>query len=202
MNGQQIIDRFNTITDDQADLSESQLLDLLNKVYRMYLDDRDWLFLHKTATGTLTTSSLEVDLPSDFRNLVDNYRDQDQTKPVLYVDTTYEVYNLINQDQKRQYNDTRGYFYVDYRQNKIILTGYEDTSRVYEFDYTYDPDDLTTSSTPVIPTKFHRYLANGMAYLWNDIDGTDKSFSYRAENKVEFESGLNQMQYEDFKRRK
>ena len=164
MNGQQIIDRFNTITDDQADLSESQLLDLLNKVYRMYLDDRDWLFLHNTATGTLTTSSLEVDLPSDFRNLVDNYRDQDQTKPVLYVDTTYEIYNLINQDQKRQYNDTRGYFYVDYRQNKIILTGYEDTSRVYEFDYTYDPDDLTTATTPVIPTKFHRYLANGSIY--------------------------------------
>lgn len=200
MNGQAIIDEFNVITDNQSDLSSDSLLSLLNKVYRKVLQDRDWLFLVSTETGTLSTSTRITTLPTDFVKLVNNYKDQDDEFPVLYVGDNYEVYHPIQQGERRQYRDSKGYFYVDYKAKTFVLTGDEDSARSYEFDYIYEPDDLTLITEPVIPFN-HKYLAHGMSFLWNDIDGTEKSFSYRAENKREFEDGLASLQYDDLKKR-
>ena len=198
--GQEIIDEFNVITDNQSDLSNDSLLSLLNKAYRKILQDRDWLFLVTPVTGTLSSSSKEVTLPTDFVKLADNYKDQDWEMPVLYVGDNYEVYHLIEQKERRQYRDIRSFYYIDYKNSKLILTEFEESNRSYEFDYIYEPDDITLTTSPIIPFN-HKYLANGMAYLWNDIDGTDKSFSYRTENKREFDDGLAKLQYDDFKKR-
>lgn len=201
MNGQQIIDQFRVETDGQDELSDAEVLQLANDVIQDIFDDRDWEFLKKTETGTLDTTNTEYTLPTDFRELSKNITNEGEpVNTVLYVDTTFEPYTFITQAERRDYRDLHGYAYIDHRQQKLVLTKLESIdSRIYEFDYIFIPDDITVSTSPVIPARFHKIIPFGMAVKWNDIDGTDKSFSYRGENAFKFESGLNTLRQQDAK---
>lgn len=201
MNGQQLIDQFRVETDNQDDLSLAEVLQLANDVISDILDDRDWEFLRKTATGTLDTINTEFDLEDDFREISSNFvNDGELVNKVMYVDTNFEPYTFITMAERRNYRDLHGYVYIDHRQQKFVLTKLETIdSRIFEYDYIFVPDDITVSTSPVIPARFHKMIPFGMAVKWNDIDGTDKSFSYRAENSFKFGQVLAQLQVYDAK---
>lgn len=196
--GQQIIDDFRTLIDSQDDLSDEAVLDIAQQVIDIIINDRDWNFLRKTATGTLTTSDIEYDLPTDFRGLTENYEDCNGfPQRILFVDTTFERYHWINMSQRRNFIDSNGYAYIDLRQKKFVLTKLEQNSRIFEYDYFYNPDDITLITSPIIPINFHAAISKLMAVLWADIDQTDRSFSYAAENNIEFQNYLADMQIQD-----
>lgn len=203
MTGQQILDQFRLEVDNQDDLSDSEALQLANDVLSDIYNDRDWAFLMKTASGTLDTTNTEISLPSDFRELADNFDDQESViKKVLYVGTNYEPYPFIQMTERRQYRDQRGFVYIDYRQNNFVLTAAEQAdSRSYEFEYIYIPSDISLLTSPILPARFHKMVAFGMAVKWNDIDGTDKSFSYRAENAFKFEQEMIKLSQQDAKQK-
>lgn len=197
-NGQEIIDEFRLITDEQDDLSDTERLALAQQVIDSILNSRDWNFLIKTVTGTLTSTDLTYALPTDFRHLVANYEiDYDMPAKVMLVGTEYEVYKWINYNQRRNVRDSKGYVYLDLRQSVFVLTDNEDSSRAYEFDYIYNPDDITLSTEPVIPAAFHRAIPKFMATLWTNIDQTDKAFSYALENNRDFNAMIDDMEFQD-----
>ena len=57
-----------------------------------------------------------------------------------------------------------------------------------EFDYIFIPQDLTTSSEPVFPTRFHEMLVFAMAVEDSIIQQSDKAKSYAGENEQMRES--------------
>lgn len=197
-NGQNIIDEFRVLTDEQDDLSAAERLALAQEVIDLIDNMRDWGYLVKTATGTLTTSDLEYDLPTDFRQLTENWEDLEEIPHrVLFVGTNFDRYPFINMAQRRRFRDSRGYAFIDYRQQKLVLTDYETSSRSYEFDYIHNPVDITVSTSPLIPVQFHVAIPKMMAKLWTHIDQTDKTFSYALENDAEFKKLINTMELQD-----
>ena len=210
MTVQQIIDTFRTNTDQQDDLTDSEVLALAQKALDKIYAVRDWIFLTKEAAGTLDTINTEYSLPTDFANLVDNY-DQNanpmtsyrmvgDARKVLYVGADYQPYPFITMAERRKHRNSNGYVYIDFRQDNFVLTKAEQTSRSYEFDYKYRPADVTVSDTPALPGN-HTIVAYLMAVLWNDIDMTPKSASYRSENEYKYEQDLADLEYEDAKRK-
>jgi hypothetical protein len=198
MNGQEIIDNFRLLTDEQDDLSDVEALAIAQEVIDKILNDRPWSFLVKTVTGTLDTTNTEYAMPTDFRMLTENYEDGvNMPKRVMFVGEAYEPYEWIDMAQRRLVRDTGGHVYIDFRQSIFVLTAVEATSRAYEFDYIYNPDAITVSTEPVIPTHFHKAIPKLMATLWANIDQTDKSFSYALENNAEFLDYLNEMAVQD-----
>ena len=174
MTVQQIIDTFRTNTDQQDDLTDAEALALAQAALDEFYAERDWEFLRKTVTGTLDTTNTEYSLPTDFQNLIENhvpsdnpllsYRNAGDARKVLYVGADYEAYPFITMANRRTYRDSRGFAYIDFRQSNFVLTKVEQTSRSYEFDYTYKPADVTTASTPVVPGN-QTLIAYKMAVL-------------------------------------
>lgn len=203
MTGQEIKNYWRLLIDEQDDLSEAEVYSLMNRCYKEILQDRPWSFLVKTKTGTLDTSNTSYSLPSDFRELENNYQDPVslEYKKVLFVGTNYDVYEFIPMLQRNNYRDTKGYAYIDYRQDKFVLTKLEDASQSYEFDYIYNPSDITESTEPVIPSDFHKMIAHKMAYEWAIIDQTQRNYSYAPENEKAYKNYLGDLRILDAKKK-
>ncbi len=57
--------------------------------------------------------------------------------------------------------------------------------------------NITLDTSPVIPVQFQPAIVKFMAYLWADIDQTDKSFSYALENAREYQDYIAEMAVQD-----
>lgn len=201
MTGQEIIDKYRVLTDSQDDLSDSELLGILNKRYREVLTERDWEFLRKSATGSVTTADpLEITFPSDFVKPALSRDRNGELRYIMYMGTDYEEYEFINMGERRLYRDTKSYVYPDYRQSKFVFTAPEDSARAYEFDYIYEPDDITTSTSPVIPSRYHNIFPHLMATDFSIIDATEGQ-TYDNQNFNQAMNLFAQMQLEDANRK-
>jgi len=195
--GQDIINNFRLLIDEQDDLSDAEVLDLAQQVIDVIVNNRPWTFLTSTATGTLNTTAVSYSLPSDFRQLTDNYEDNGMPTRVLFVGPNFEPYKWIDMMQRRNKRDTRGFAYIDFKQSTFVLTHPEQIIRDYEFDYIYNPENITLDTSPVIPVQFQPAIVKFMAYLWADIDQTDRSFSYALENAREYQDYIAEMAVQD-----
>jgi hypothetical protein len=85
MTGQDIINNFERYTGDTTELSTQAELDLANKIYRKMLNDRDWEFLKKTASGTITVTNgvATITPPSDFSHFAINNQTTDIAQETL-----------------------------------------------------------------------------------------------------------------------
>ena len=82
MDAQKIITRFQLYVDDGTELSTSEELDLLNKIYREVWTDRPWEFSKKSFSGVINGTT--ISLPTDFAYACENarYTDIDQNNYV------------------------------------------------------------------------------------------------------------------------
>lgn len=106
---------------------------------------------------------------------------------VIFIGTTYQPYFLVNFSDRRQYLNQVGYAYYDVVNNKIRFTG-TPVSITYEFDYIHNPDDLTTATSPIFPTRFHEIIVYGMAVEDQILQLSDKAKSYAPENQMKYNS--------------
>lgn len=202
--GQQIIDKFELQVDDLTELSSTEELALLNRVYKRVCNMRPWEFLRTTSTGSITSDAISyyITKPTDFMYFADNanYTDNttewqgNSTPKIIFVGSNYTPIQIINYSDRRQYRNKSGYAYLDLVNSKIRFTE-NPNETTYEFDYFYLPADLEVATSPVFPSQFHDFLAYGMASENDILQLSEKARSYQAENQAKFNEDLLNMEY-------
>lgn len=199
----EIITKFEQYVDDTTELSTTEELALLNKIYQRVCMYRPWEFLKKSVTGTLSTSVPYVGLPTDFSYIINNNQYTDNSYPidnnsapkVVFVGTNYEPYKIINYSDRRQYRNQKGYAYVDIVNSRLYFTLQPTSADSYEFDYMSVPTTLVASDTPSIPTRFQDIIYHGMAVDDSIIQMFPKAQSYLGENQAMYDKYLAEMSY-------
>lgn len=199
-----IIKKFELFVDDTTELSSSEELDLVNKLFKKIFINRPWEFAKKQASGSF--SGLEIDLPADFAYLVPNYNytdnssanDQNSAPTVIYIGANYEPIKVVNFSDRRRYYNQSGYAYVDLSRGKLVFTA-QPSGATYEFDYVYIPADLTLSDELSVPIGFRDAMSHaiyhGMCVEDMIIQIFDKAKSYAAENQAKYTSYLADLAY-------
>lgn len=126
MTSEQIITGFELQVDDTTELSSTEELAVLNRIYRKILSDRAWEFLKKSHTTTTSSSVPYVSLPSDFQYLTQNnnytQNGYEASGPVVFVGSTYTPYRVVSWSDRRQYRDQEGYCYIDIVNSRLYFT--------------------------------------------------------------------------------
>jgi hypothetical protein len=203
MTASDIITKFETQVDDTSELSSTQELDLLNKVYQQVCNDRPWEFLKTSATGTLSTSVPYVSLPADFGYITENNQStfnnddvrNNAAPKVVWVGSNYRPYQVVNWSDRRQYLNHDGYCYVDIPNARLIFTLQPTTADTYEFDYIKVATALSLSDTPLVPVRFQDMLYHGMAVDNDIILKFPKAQSYAEENQAKYDGYVRSMGY-------
>lgn len=206
MNGEEIIDKFHTYTDDNSEISSSEELDLLNKVYKKVCRARHWEFLKTAATGTLdsyTDVLSYITLPANFVAFSENNNETNNTfepqnnaspKVVFIIDSSgnYIPYQIVNFSDRRQYKNRAGFCYIDYANSRITFFA-KPPNNSYEYDYIKSPTDLALNTSPIFHADFHDILYHGMAVDEMIIELFDRAHSYAPENRAKYEEYLTDM---------
>lgn len=200
MTATEIIAKFELYVDDTTELSSSEELALLNKIYFRVSSSRAWEILKKEATGTMT-STTTITLPSDFEYFVENYgytdnqtsRNLNTKGQVVFVNNN--PFFIVNWSDRKQYENNNGVCYLDYRNSVIKFPVAQSASATYSFDYKYTPTALTLGTSPVFPERFHDVFYHGMAVDDMIIQLFDKARSYARENEIAYNSFLGDMEY-------
>ena len=184
MLGSATITDFELFMDDGTELSTTEEYRLYNKIYHEVCDSKDWEFLRKEFTGTLTSDY--VLLPDDFSHVLMNHNDDRYANtPVVYVGANRQPYKIISKADRSNYTDQDGFCFVDLKNSKIIFTK-TPTSTAVVFDYQFVPDDVTESTEPVIPSRFVPVIYHGMCADDFIIQQSDKAKSYRNQNVARY----------------
>ena len=196
MDAQKIITRFELYVDDGTELSTSEELDLLNKIYREVWTDRPWEFSKKPFSGTINGTT--ITLPTDFAYICENARYTDMAQnnyvrnsvpKIVWVGDKY--YRLINWSDRKQYENQDGVCWIDLVNNKLTFP--ISVSGTVEYDYVFFPDDLAIDDEPLFPAMFHDVIYHGMASDDYMIQQFDKAKSYAAENRNKYNEWLDKM---------
>lgn len=188
----ELITIFELQVNDVTELSTSEELMLMNRIYQRVCSDRPWEFLKTSETGTLLGSGTDgfyITIPSDFGYFYENFQWTDNAispqlnsnPKVIYIGTVKTPYQIVNYSDRYKYLGSTGYCYLDLANNKIVFTGVP-LSTTYYMDYIKVPATLTGASTPVIPTRFQEVLIYGMAAENEIIQLSPKAKSYAPEN--------------------
>lgn len=201
-----IITAFELQVNDVTELSSSEELGILNRVYQRICNSKPWEFLKTAATGTTSTDATGtyITVPTDFGYFIENNQTTDNTDSiennaspkVIYIvnGTTYTPWQIINYSDRRGYVNRSGFAYYDRPNSKIRFTT-TPTSSSYEFDYLKVAPLLITSDTPLFPGQFHDMLAYGMAIENDILQLSEKARSYAPENSSKFKEDLRNMEY-------
>lgn len=193
--------RFEQYLDDTSELSSSEELNLAQKVYDDICNATEWEILKKTASGTLSTTLPYVTLPTDFNHICSNAEHTDNTisyqgnsaPKVVFVGTNNQQYRLINWSDRRQYENSDGYCYVDIVNGRLYFTKQPSSSQSYSFDYIYVPTALTLTTSIIFPERFNSLIYHGMAVDGYIIQQFDKAKSYAKENQIKYDNKLEEM---------
>lgn len=201
----EIITSFEAQVDDVTELSTSEELSILNRIYQRVCAHQPWEFLKTNATGTMLGSGVDgyyVTVPSDFAFFAENLQytnnaiaPQTNAAPkVIFIGTAKTPYQIVNYSDRRQYLGSAGWAYLDLANSKIVFTG-TPVSTTYDFDYIKVPATLVAGSTPVIPTRFQDILVYGMATENDVMQLSPKATSYAPENQARYNAYLLDLQY-------
>lgn len=165
MNGAELKTFTESIMDDNID--ETFFYQVLNIVKTIREESRPWEYLKKldssisvTSGQTYTTSrALQDDFARPYRlYLVDSNKNQD------------ELFGVPFEDQ-HLHNDTYGYFWIDVANDLMYLTGTQTKDTTLYHYYIKKTDEITSSTSPVFPSRFHAILGFDVAaYLMGGVD--------------------------------
>lgn len=198
----QLIELFELQVDDTSELSSTEELSILNRIYKHICALKAWEFLKKAGTGTTSTTLPYISLPSDFAYLTqnNNYTETsgyEAQNPVVFVGSTYRPYKVVNWSDRRQYRDQDGVCYIDIVNSRLYFAKQPTSAESVEFDYVSAPVSLGLSDSPAIPDRFQPMLVYAMAVDDAIIQQSDKAKSYRQENQAKYKEYLDNMSYWD-----
>jgi hypothetical protein len=198
MTSTELIQQFELYVYDTSELSSSEELTLLNKIYHQILDSRPWEFLKKEWSGT-TTGLNYIALPTDFmyfletQNYTDNSTQTDRATKTVYVNNN--PLQVVNWSDRRQYNGSNGYCYVDMVTARLYFTSTPSTGLSISSDYIYKPADLILSTSPIFPASYHAMIYHKMAVDDMVIQLFPKANSYAQENKAMYDDYMRSLTY-------
>lgn len=188
MTGQQIITAFELQVSDLTELSSTEELALLNKVYKKALSQKPYECTKKTASGTVSTSVPYVSLPADFLFMVANAdhtsRGYYGQRPVVFVGDDFTPYEVVSWSDRRSVRTDTNKCYIDIRNSRLYFTVQPTQALLYEFDYHAFPDDLTLNTSPIIPSHLCWLFVHLMATEDFIVQLSDKAKSYAPENQA------------------
>lgn len=189
----EIITKFELQVSDVTELSTSEELMVLNRVYNRVMDSRPWEILKTTTTGTVTTDATGsyITLPSDFSYFYENMNWTDnvisteinQAPKCVWIiqNNNYIPYVIVNYADRIQYSNRGQYCYLDIANSKLVFCSTPITTS-YVMDYIKVPAVLLAGSTPIIPTRYQDILVYGMAVEDSILQLSPKAKSYAPEN--------------------
>lgn len=168
LNGQQIIDAFQQIIDD--DLDPDYALFLLNAAKDDVEGGRDWNFNRgfdsSKSVGVSDNYLSTKSLPSDFSH-----------PRALYLEGDINPYILIPFENRERFKDVYKRWYIDYMNGVFALCGSQGLSKAIHLYYGRSTDDITLETYPQWPAQFHKYLPFKMAEMWQSGgDGDEVNF--------------------------
>lgn len=203
----QIITNFELQVNDITELSSSEELALLNRLYQKVCLDKPWEFLKTPASGSILTDATGsyITVPVDFAYFIENNQYTDNSigiynnaAPkvifVLSASGAYQPYQIINFSDRRQYVNRTGFAYFDALNNIIRFTG-TPAGTTYEFDYIKVPVVLLIGDSPIFPGRFHDMLVFAMATDNEVLQLSPKATSYAQENTARYQSYFMDMVY-------
>jgi hypothetical protein len=162
MTTQQIIDFFENLVDDTLDADFA--VDLANNAKDKIEGERPWAMV-KRLDSSQSASSAAKTLPTGYLGTIE-MRISGASNPLIQV--PFEKQDLYTGG---------GYWYLDMANSQFYLTGSNLSGTIKHF-YKKQTDDLTLSTSPIWPAKFHKLIAFEMAELFFAIDQGDRSRSW------------------------
>lgn len=168
MTGQDIIDAFQAIIDD--DLDEDQALFLMNAAKDAVEGGRDWSFNRGFDQSQSVGSndnylSMKV-LPADFSHV-----------RKVFLKGDINPYVMIPFEERERFKDIYKRFYIDLLNMEFAICGSQGLSNTILLYYGRSTPDITLTTSPLWPAQFHKYLPFKMAELWQSgQDGDDTNF--------------------------
>jgi len=206
----ELITDFELQVNDTTELSSTEELSLLNRIYIKICNLRPWAWLKVSATGScsLDATGLYITIPTDFGMFIENnnYTDnsiesQNNAAPkVIFIGTNFTPYQIINWQDRRQYRTRTGFVYYDIANGIIRLTDPLTSlpvSRTFEFDYAKVAAKLIITDYPLFSGQFHDIITFGMAVDDFILQLSDKAKSYAVENQMKYQQLLADMEYQD-----
>lgn len=163
MTGQEIVDFFEEIVDDSID--QTAALILLNNAKNKLEGSRPWAYL-KAIDSSEQASSAAKSLPSNFNRPIDG---------TIYVDR--QPYIQIPFEQQRLFSQSALRWYLDMKNSAYYLLGNNLSGTIY-FPYIIQTDDITISTSPLCPARFHPLFAFEMADIFYGIDQGERGAAW------------------------
>lgn len=155
MTGSQLLTFLQDLIDDT--IESDFAYNLLNQAKDLIETERDWEMLIKENSSNTTTVgntfTTAITLPTDFLNAVDIFVGDYQQLPIPF-------------EKQRDWKDIDRRYFIDYANTELHLCGTVGTSETIYIYYIYKTDDLTSSTSPVWPSKFHKLIAFKAAALY------------------------------------
>ncbi len=176
MTGQDIIDRFNEITDDSIESTEQALMlanaakDAIEMEHDLYIN-RSIDMSQNVAAGD--TYLITKPLPSDFLS-----------PRAVYLQNDISPLILIPLQSRDRFKDIYKRYYIDYKNRTFALCGNNSGPRGIIMHYAAQSPAITLTAGPVgWPTGIQPYIAFKMAEMWaSGQDGDEVNFRMSKEN--------------------
>lgn len=186
MNGEELIEHFYWLTDDDT-IEEERALILANEEYDALLASEFWGFLESSdSTQTIASGDSSYSLPDDF---LFSHR---ITLRNGSTNSTVEL-NPVPFKNRLQFLGDSTKYYIDRKNSQVVflgdISGYAGWLLIH--DYQYQPDQIELATSPVFNRAFHAVIAYGMAKKYYYNDQGEKSRSWNSEMEYERVTLLN-----------
>jgi hypothetical protein len=175
MTGQQIIDKFHNYVSDELDSTFE--LQLVNDAKNAVETELQLEITRKLSTSGSTTAgqthTTSRALPNDFFLPL-----------TIYVGT--QAYTPVPFERQQFYRDSAGYYWIDVANSVYYLSGIQGSAQTIYFYYQYATTDLSVSTSPVWPTRFHSLIPLEMARIYWQIDQGEKNRAWTLEYNAEY----------------
>lgn len=197
LTGQQIIEKFGIYTDDTTELSSDEAINLANDKLRLIYMEQPWEFLRRKKTGVVESDG-KITLPTDFDEFMENYDEygDETTMKVIFVGSQKSPYLLVPMGQRNN-NSFYGICWIDPSDRKINFLQSPGAGTSYEFDYKTSPDEITVSTSPLLPNEYHPMIVFAMLIDEEIIKKAEKARSSMQENFAQYQRYLKNLKLRD-----
>lgn len=149
------------VLDNNVEWDVDFFYQLLNIAKNKLEQKRLWQYLKKLNSSN-TASSSAITLPADF---------SEEYKILVGTDTEYFP---VPFEEQHIHRNSSNRFYLDIANSNLYLLGASIPSKTVYIYYKRFTDDITSSTSPAFPARFHFLLGFYVASLWQgNIDSDD-----------------------------
>lgn len=163
LTGRNIIDLANSLLDESGRIDDDLGLTLANLIKDVIEGERQWEILKKRDTSLTVTPSDTWETAKSLSGLGDFLSDRSIVLGNADKSSFAKIYP-IGFEQRELFKDSNRYC-IDYGNSQLYILGTRSETYTIYLYYIYQTDDLTLTTSPVWPMKFHKLIPLLMAEL-------------------------------------